>query len=43
MISQVFEKNSQLTLRGGLANLRKKGSNVSYETIRRRLLACGIS
>jgi len=41
MVSQVLEKNSQLTLRG-LANLRKKGLNVSYETIRRRLLACEV-
>ncbi|XP_020296123.1 uncharacterized protein LOC109861050 [Pseudomyrmex gracilis] len=39
MILQVFEKNSQLSLRRGQAILRKKGLNVSCKTIRKRLLA----
>jgi len=34
-----FGKNPCLSLRGGQAVLRKKGLNISCDTIRRRLLA----
>jgi len=39
VILRMFEKNLRLSLRGGKAILRKKGLNISCDTIRRRLLA----
>jgi len=35
----VFEKNLRLSLRGGQTVLCKKGLNISYDIIRRHLLA----